>query len=306
MKPILFTHEDCDAHRMHAGHPERPERRKAIMDHLRKRKTLEAWDLRKPPLVSREALEHVHDTKYLDRIFAAAPEEGLTNLDADTSMSPGTLRAARLASGAMEEAVALVTRGEARRVMSVMRPPGHHAESDDAMGFCFFNHVAVGAAAAIETPEIERVAVFDFDVHHGNGTVEMFQDNPKVMVCSSFQHPFYPNRYHDVKRDHIVNTPLPEGTGSAEFRKAIERDWTPAIEKHRPQIFFISAGFDAHRDDPLGGLKLDEEDFAWVTRWLVKAAEKHAGGRIISTLEGGYDLEALASSVEVHLKELAR
>ncbi|BCX46835.1 histone-like deacetylase family protein [Haloferula helveola] len=306
MKPIFFTHDDCDAHRMHPGHPERPERRQAILRHLRERKTLDAWEVREPPLVSREALDHVHDAKYLDRIFASSPDEGLADLDPDTAMSPGTLRAARLASGALEEAVALVSRGETRRVFCAMRPPGHHAESDGAMGFCFFNHVAVGAAAALEMPDIERVAVFDFDVHHGNGTVEMFQDRPEVLVCSSFQHPFYPGRYHDVKRPNIVNTPLPAGTGSKEFRVAIERDWTPALEKHRPQIIFVSAGFDAHKDDPLGGLKLDEDDFAWVTKWLVKAAEEHASGRIISTLEGGYDLDALARSVDAHLRELAR
>ena len=240
MKPILFTHDDCDAHRMHQGHPERPERRQAIMRHLRKTKTTGDWELREPPEVTREALEHVHDAKYLERVFASAPGKGLFELDGDTSMSAGTLRAAQLAAGALEESVALVTRGEALRVFCAMRPPGHHAESDAAMGFCFFNNVAVGAAAAIETPDIERVAVFDFDVHHGNGTVEMFQDRPEVLVASSFQHPFYPSRYHQVKRDHIVNTPLPAGTTGAEFRRAIERDWTPAIEKHKPQIIFLS------------------------------------------------------------------
>jgi acetoin utilization deacetylase AcuC-like enzyme len=220
-------------------------------------------------------------------------------------MAPGSLRAAQLASGAVEEGAKLVVEGKARRVFCAMRPPGHHAENNAAMGFCFFNHVAVGAASALEAAGIDRVAVFDFDVHHGNGTVEMFQDRPEVLVCSSFQHPFYPGRYHDVKRDHIVNTPLPAGTGSAAFRQAIERDWTPAVERHRPQMIFISAGFDAHRDDPLGGLQLDEEDFAWVTRWIVKAAEKHAKGRVVSTLEGGYDLDALASSVAAHLGALA-
>lgn len=305
MKPIFFTHEDCDEHRMHDGHPERPERRQAIMRYLREKKTLDDWEIREPPLVSREALEHVHDQAYLDRVFASSPKEGLTALDADTAMSAGTLRAARLASGALEEAVALVTRGEAKRVFCAMRPPGHHAESDDAMGFCFFNHVGVGAAAAIESPEIEKVAILDFDVHHGNGSVEMFQDRPEVMVCSSFQHPFYPNRYHDAKRDHIINTPLPAGTGSGDFRKAIERDWGPALKKHRPQIVFVSAGFDAHRDDPLGGLRLDEDDFAWITRWIVEVANQDASGRIISTLEGGYDLGALARSVDAHVKALA-
>ena len=305
MKPIFFTHGDCDSHSMTPGHPERPERRQAIMRHLKKEKNLGSWEVKEPPLVTREALEHVHDKKYLDHIFASAPGKGIQELDGDTSMSVGTLKAAQLAAGALEEAVALITRGETKRVFCAMRPPGHHAESDAAMGFCFFNNVAVGAAAALESEKIERVAVLDFDVHHGNGSVEMFQDEPKVLVCSSFQHPFYPNRYHDVKRKHIVNTPLPAGTGSEEFRAAIERDWSPAIEAHRPQIIFISAGFDAHKDDPLGGFKLDEKDFEWITMWIVKKAEKHSEGRIISTLEGGYNLGALARSVDSHLKALA-
>ena len=304
MKPIFFTHDDCDAHRMHDGHPERPERRRAIMNRLREKGVLDAWEVREPPLASREALEHVHDKDYLTKIFASSPDEGLAGLDADTSMAPGTLRAARLAAGAAEEAAALVTRGEAKRVFCAMRPPGHHAESNAAMGFCFFNNVAVGAAAALESEGVDRVAVLDFDVHHGNGSVEMFQDRPEVLVCSSFQHPFYPNRYHEVDREHIVNTPLPAGTGSDDFRRAIERDWGPAIERHQPDILFVSAGFDAHEDDPLGGLRLTEEDFTWVTEWIVDAATKHAGGRIVSTLEGGYDLGALARSVEAHLLAL--
>lgn len=304
MKPIFFTHDDCDAHRMHDGHPERPERRRAIMNRLREKGTLDAWEVREPPLVSREALEHVHDKDYLTKIFASSPDDGLAGLDADTSMAPGTLRAARFAAGAAEEAAALVTRGEAKRVFCAMRPPGHHAESNAAMGFCFFNNVAVGAAAALESEGVDRVAVLDFDVHHGNGSVEMFQNRPEVLVCSSFQHPFYPNRYHEVDREHIVNTPLPAGTGSDEFRRAIERDWGPAIERHRPDLIFVSAGFDAHQDDPLGGLRLKEDDFTWVTEWIVDAATKHAGGRIVSTLEGGYDLGALARSVEAHLLAL--
>ena len=255
--------------------------------------------------MTRKALERVHDPVYLDHIEASVPEEGLTALDGDTAMAPGSLRAAQLASGAMEEAVELVLGGKAKRVFCAIRPPGHHAESNAAMGFCLYNHVGVGAAAAVAAEGIERVAILDFDVHHGNGSVEMFQDTPAVLVASSFQHPFYPGRYHDVKRDHIINTPLPAGTGSGKFREAIERDWGPALEAFKPQVLFVSAGFDAHKDDPLGGLRLDEDDFAWVTKWIVEAADKHAEGRIISTLEGGYDLDALARSVAAHLQELA-
>lgn len=306
MKPIFFTHSDCDAHDMGRGHPERPERRAAILKYLTANETLAGWDEREPPLVSREALEHVHDRDYLDHLFASDPDSGQVALDGDTTLVPGSLQTARRASGAVEEAVALVTRGEAQRVFCAMRPPGHHAESNAAMGFCFFNHVAVGAAAALESPGIERVAILDFDVHHGNGTVEIFQDRPEVLVCSSFQHPFYPSRYHQVERKNIVNTPLPEGSGSEAFRRAVARDWSPALQRHRPQLIFISAGFDAHRDDPLGGLLLTEDDFAWVTRLIVEAAEEHAEGRVISSLEGGYDLDALARSVDVHLRELAR
>ncbi len=180
----------------------------------------------------------------------------------------------------------------------------HHAERDAAMGFCFFNHVAVGAACALQDESIERVAVLDFDVHHGNGTVEIFKDRPEVLVASSFQHPHYPNRYHDVVRDHIVNTPLPAGTSGADFRRAIERDWIPALERFRPDLIFVSAGFDAHQLDPLGDLRLTEEDFAWVTKLIVAQAETHCRGRVISTLEGGYHLEALARSVAAHLSAL--
>jgi acetoin utilization deacetylase AcuC-like enzyme len=172
------------------------------------------------------------------------------------------------------------------------------------MGFSFYNNVAVGAAVALERPDIERVAIVDFDVHHGNGTVDIFKDDPRVLVCSSFQHPFYPNRGIDVRRPNLVHTPLPAGCGSEAFRQAIERDWRPALAAHRPQLVLVSAGFDAHRRDPLGGLGLTEEDFRWVTRLIVEAAEDSAAGRVVSTLEGGYDLDALAASVAAHLEAM--
>ena len=183
------------------------------------------------------------------------------------------------------------------------RPPGHHAESNAAMGFCFFNSIAVGAEAALMHPDVERVAVLDFDVHHGNGTVEIFRDRPEVLVCSSFQHPYYPHRYHDLTRPNVVNTPLPAGTGSSGFRAALEADWLPALAQHQPDLILVSAGFDAHREDPLAGLELTDEDYAWVASLILSAAVSHCQGRVVSALEGGYELGALARSVHAYLAE---
>jgi acetoin utilization deacetylase AcuC-like enzyme len=205
----------------------------------------------------------------------------------------------------MEQAVDLILSGKSKRIFSCARPPGHHAEHDTGMGFCFYNNVAVGAATALAHNSIDRVAILDFDVHHGNGTVDIFKDNPSVMVASSFQHPHYPNRYYDIERSNIVNTPLKAGTKGSEFRKAIEQDWLPALGKFKPQLIFISAGFDAHTDDPLGDIHLREDDFEWVTELVVSAAKEHCEGKVISTLEGGYNLDALARSVSAHLRALS-
>ena len=301
----FFTHPSYDEHRMHDGHPERPERTQSILAHLKDTGQMASFEKRKPQAVSEEALKRVHEPLYLKNLAKSAPASGLVTIDPDTHLAPGSLRAARLAAGALEEAVDLVLSGKSKRVFSCARPPGHHAEHDTGMGFCFYNNVAVGAAAALAHEEVERVAIFDFDVHHGNGTVDIFKDTPAVLVASSFQHPHYPHRYYDLKRPNIINTPLVAGTKGPGFRKAIERDWLPAIEDFKPQLIFISAGFDAHTDDPLGDIHLKEEDFAWVTELLVDAATQHCEGRIISTLEGGYNLEALASSVAAHLEILS-
>ena len=301
----FFTHPSYDEHRMHDGHPERPERTQSILAHLKDTGQMASFEKRKPQAVSEEALKRVHEPLYLKNLAKSAPASGLVTIDPDTHLAPGSLRAARLAAGALEEAVDLVLSGKSKRVFSCARPPGHHAEHDTGMGFCFYNNVAVGAAAALAHEEVERVAIFDFDVHHGNGTVDIFKDTPAVLVASSFQHPHYPHRYYDLKRPNIINTPLVAGTKGPGFRKAIERDWLPAIEDFKPQLIFISAGFDAHIDDPLGDIHLKEEDFAWVTELLVDAATQHCEGRIISTLEGGYNLEALASSVAAHLEILS-
>ena len=219
-------------------------------------------------------------------------------------MGPPTLAAAALAAGAAADAVRALLNDEAKRAFCAVRPPGHHAEAGGAMGFCLYNNVALGAVTALADPRVTRVAILDFDVHHGNGTVDIFKDRPEVLVCSSFQHPFYPHRYTDLDRGHIVNTPLPAGTGSRAFRAAIERDWLPALERHKPQLILVSAGFDAHRLDPLAQLELEEADFRWVTELIVDQAEAYAGGRVASTLEGGYDLAALAQSAAAHVAAL--
>ncbi len=301
----FFTHPAYNEHRMHEGHPERPERTQSILSHLRETGQLTEFEQRNPETVSEEALKRVHEPLYLKNLAASAPASGLVTVDPDTHLAPGSLPAARLAAGALEEAVALVLSGKSNRVFSCARPPGHHAEHDAGMGFCFYNNVAVGAAAALAHEDIDRVAILDFDVHHGNGTVDIFKDKPGVLVASSFQHPHYPHRYYDLKRPNIVNTPLVAGTDGPGFRKAIERDWLPALEKFKPQLIFISAGFDAHTADPLGDIHLKEADFTWVTDLIVAVARQHCGGRIISTLEGGYNLEALARSVAAHLQALA-
>jgi acetoin utilization deacetylase AcuC-like enzyme len=287
---------------MQPGHPERPERQGAVLDALRGLSPRLEERTANPATMAE--LAAVHDPLYLAELAALAPREGLTPLDPDTSLCPATLHAAALAAGAVADAVAAVLDGSTNRAFCAVRPPGHHAEAAAAMGFCFYNNVAFGAQRALEAPGIERVAIIDFDVHLGNGTLDIFKDRPEVLVCSTFQHPFYPHRYHDLDRPNVVNTPLPAGTGSAAFRRAVETDWTPALEAHRPDFVLVSAGFDGHRDDPLAELELTAADFRWVTEFIVDRADRHAAGRVVSALEGGYDLRALAESVCAHVTAL--
>jgi acetoin utilization deacetylase AcuC-like enzyme len=301
---LLYTHPRCLDHRMQPRHPESPARLRAVLRHLETSGLLQLMTVRDATPVSGPILERVHDRAYLDALQRLSPSDGLVAIDADTYLGPETLEAAAFAAGAVADAVDAVLDGDSDRAFCAVRPPGHHAEIGMAMGFCFYNNVAIGAAAALERDGIERVAVVDFDVHHGNGTVDIFKDDPRVLVCSSFQHPFYPNRGTDLRRPNLVHTPLPAGCGSDAFRQAIERDWRPALARHRPQVILVSAGFDAHRRDPLGGLGLTEEDFRWVTRLIVDAADDSAEGRVVSTLEGGYDLDALATSVAAHLEAM--
>ena len=301
----LLTNMLCLEHQMMPRHPERPARLTAVLEHLGATGLMAELDLREAPLAERQALLRVHDAAYLDALERLTPQQGLVQLEPDTFMGRRSLLAARAVAGAALAGVDVVLNGAEQRVFCAVRPPGHHAEESAAMGFCLLNGIAVAATHALSQPVIDRVAILDFDVHHGNGTVAAFMDNPAVLVCSCFQFPHYPYRLQDVDRPHIVNTPLPAGTKGGAFRRAVERDWLPALNAFQPQLILVSAGFDAHAADPLGELLLDEDDFRWVTQLVVAAAKQHAGGRVVSVLEGGYDLAALARCVHVHIEELA-
>lgn len=305
MATALLTHPDCVLHEMGAGHPESPQRLRAILSALEASGLVSRLLVREAPEAQREHLQRVHEPDHVELIFGAAPESGYAYLDPDTSMNPSSLSAALRAAGAVVAATDLVMSGEAKNAFCAVRPPGHHATRDRPMGFCLFNNVAVGAMHAIEAHGLERVAVLDFDVHHGNGTEDAFHEDPRVMLCSTFQHPYYPYSGAESGNAHIINVPLAAMTDGRGFRAAVERFWMPALEAYKPQLVFVSAGFDAHRDDPLAYLKLDDEDYRWVTEKLVEVAERHAGGRVVSTLEGGYNTEALGRCVVEHVRVLA-
>lgn len=296
----LFTHPDFLLHETPRNHPEAPGRVQSVVHHLQATGLYDDVKTITPEPASLESLASVHSTEYVAHIERVAPDNGLVRIDPDTSMGPNSLNAARLAAGAVVQAVDEALRGDHTRSFCVVRPPGHHAETSQGMGFCLFNSVAVAAQHALQT--LNRVAILDFDVHHGNGTVEMFADRPEVLVCSSFQFPFYPYRYQDVVSPNIVNTPLPAGSSSMEFRRAIERTWTHPLEAHRPQLILVSAGFDAHRDDPLAQLELCDDDYSWITSWILGVAETYANSRVVSVLEGGYDVQALARCSALHLE----
>ncbi len=301
----FISHPDCRLHEMGAYHPEQPARLGAIQDRLIAsglNMILRHYDA---PLATREQLLRVHDADYVDSVMAQAPKEGTVWLDGgDTAMNPQSLDAALRAAGAVVQGVDLVMSGEAGPVFCGVRPPGHHAERRRAMGFCIFNNVAVGAAHALAEHGLRRIAIVDFDVHHGNGTEDIFRDEPKVLFCSSFQYPFYPQMGADTVSDHIINVPLPSGTSGMQFRQAVEICWLKALDDLRPQMILISAGFDAHAEDDMAHLMLREADYAWVTEQLTTIADRHAQGRIVSTLEGGYNLSALGRSVAAHIDAL--
>jgi len=283
-------------------HPERPARLGAINDRLLATGLDMALHHYNAPLVSRELLEAVHDPAYVEQIFSSSPTRGVVWLDDDTAMAPHTLNAALRAAGAAVMAVDLVMEGKACKAFCGVRPPGHHAEKDRAMGFCFFNNIAIAAYHALHNHGLRRVAIVDFDVHHGNGTEHIVANDERVLFCSAFQHPFYPHSGHDCTAANVVNVPLAAGTDGAVFREAVERHWLPRLEAFAPELLLISAGFDGHQADYMAQLNLVDADYAWLTRRLCEQADRSAGGRVVSSLEGGYELHSLARSVEAHLK----
>jgi acetoin utilization deacetylase AcuC-like enzyme len=307
MTLAFYSHADCRAHFMGRGHPECPERLDAINDHLIATGLMDALDVRDPPLATPEQLARAHSTAHVVELRAAM--EPLSDgehlqIDPDTSAGPGSWTAALRAAGAAVAATDAVIAGSAQTAFCAVRPPGHHAERAAAMGFCFFNNVAVAARHALDVHGLERVAVIEVDVHHGNGTEDIVAGDERILMASFFQHPLYPYSGAVPKGSNMVNVPLAPYARGAQAREAIEAMWLPRLEAFKPQMLFISAGFDAHREDELGQLGLVEDDYAWITRQLVAVAERHAQGRIVSCLEGGYHLGALARSVAAHLRVL--
>ena len=305
MSTLLYTHPSSLRHDTGPGHPESIERLEAVLAALGE-PAFDALVRRTAPRGSVWDIKRVHDDAYMQSVFAAVPDQGFASLDADTILSPGSGEAALYAVGGACAAVDAVVGGEAQNAFCALRPPGHHAERDHAMGFCLFNNVAIAAFHALELPGIQRVAVMDFDVHHGNGTQQAFWDHENLLYTSTHQMPCSPGAGAERERGafgNIVNAPLPPGAGSDDFRDAFGFI-RPAIKDFAPDLVLISAGFDAHEADPLAQLNLTEEDFSWVTEQLIAIAHADAGGRIVSVLEGGYDLHALARSVQAHVTAL--
>lgn len=303
MSVALFTHPDMLDHRPGAGHPERPERLQAVLD------ALDAADLGLDRRAATEAriddLERLHPADHVARILTAAPKEGLNALDADTLLSPGSIRAARLAAGAVIDAVRAVARGETARAFAAVRPPGHHAEPAQAMGFCLFSNVAVAARVA-QAEGMARIAVIDFDVHHGNGTQAAFEDDDSLFLGSIHQMPLYPGTgaVSETGVGNIVNAPVPPHAAREAWRATFAGGLMPGLQAFAPDLILISAGFDAHRRDPLAHQSLEAEDFAWATRAVIEVARSCCGGKVVSSLEGGYDLEGLGRSAVAHVQAL--
>jgi acetoin utilization deacetylase AcuC-like enzyme len=313
-KTGYYSHPDCRRHEMGPGHPECPERLDAIEDRLLVTGVADALERREAPLASTELIELAHDKSHVaamrgmgeelaDQI--AAGGRPYAQIDPDTSMNPYTWNAIRRGAGAVLAATDAVMAGEIENAFCAVRPPGHHACRSRAMGFCIFNNVAIGARYALERHGLKRVAIVDFDVHHGNGTEDILAGDERVLMVGIFQSPFYPGTGYPPLADNMLNLPIPAYTKGDVIRKKIEQEWLPALEAFKPEMIFISAGFDAHREDDLGQLGLVEQDYTWMTQQIKQVANKYAKGRIVSSLEGGYNLDALGRSVEAHLRALA-
>jgi acetoin utilization deacetylase AcuC-like enzyme len=304
MLPAYITHADCARHEMGPQHPECPERLGAINDLLLVKGLLDYMHPIDAPLATTEQLAHAHSSLYVAELMDASPTEGYHRVDPDTEMNPFTVRAALRAAGAVVHATDLVIAGDAPTAFCCVRPPGHHAERGAAMGFCFFNNIAVGIRHALTTHGIEKVALIDFDVHHGNGSEDIFRGDDRVLMCSIFEQGIYPFSGENATGTNMINVGLPSRSGSEKFRDAVTTHWMPALDAFAPELIYISAGFDGHREDDMGNLGLVEADYEWVTQQLMAVARRHCKGRVISCLEGGYVLSPLARSVAAHVKVL--
>lgn len=307
METLYITHPSFRLHEMGEWHPECPQRLDAIADQLLSSGiALYLNEGRVPKPACRQALERVHDAAYLEKLEAMAPVDGYSAIDPDTMMNPHTLEAARFAAGAVISAVDAVMEAQTKTAFCAVRPPGHHAMPAQAMGFCFYNNVAVAAAHAMETYGLKRIAVVDFDVHHGNGTEAIFAGDERVLMCSFYQHPLFPNAQIEPMPSNMVNIPVPPYTSGSDIREIVRQHWLPRLQAHEPELVLISAGFDGHREDDMGQLGLVESDYAWITQQIVGVADRYAQGRVVSALEGGYHLSALARSVIAHIRALAK
>lgn len=309
MTTLLYTHPSSLEHDTGPGHPEQQARAKSLYAAFEREEQKGGFTMierRDAPKATREQLELIHHSQFVEATLSAVPSDGYFRIDADTVMSPASGDAALCQAGAVCAAVDGVIGGEAKNAFCALRPPGHHAEPDRAMGFCLFNGVAIGAMQALSKDGIGKVSIFDFDVHHGNGTQAAFEREPRVQYLSTHQWPLFPGTgaKEETGVGNIVNRPLPSGTASRAWRDVVEGDIFAAIDDFAPDLVMISAGFDAHRNDPLASLELVEDDFAWVTEGLIGLANKHAKGHVVSVLEGGYDLNALTQSCLAHLNAL--
>ncbi|MCC6948188.1 MAG: histone deacetylase family protein [Bradyrhizobiaceae bacterium] len=308
MTTLLLSHDSSLRHVTPAGHPERADRLRAVMAVLEEEQ-FSALAREAAPEADLEAITRVHPTEYVQALQDAVPAEGIVRVDADTSLSSGSWEPILRSAGGAVQAVDEVMEGKVSNAFVAMRPPGHHAETSTPMGFCFFNNAAIAARHAQARHGAERVAIVDFDVHHGNGSQDIFWSDKNVMYCSTHEMPLYPGTGARTERgafNNVVNAPLSAGDGGSEFREAMSVAILPRVEEFRPDLIVISAGFDAHLRDPLANLNLVEADYAWITQQLMEIADRHASGRIVSVLEGGYDLEGLSRSVAAHVKALMR
>lgn len=299
-----ISHSSCLKHHMGAHHPEQPARLLAIENALENAGLLKQMQRFEAPKATTAQLARVHTKAYIDSIFQQSPKIGLVQLDADTAMNPDSLEATLHASGAAVLGVDLVMQNKVKHVFCNTRPPGHHAGPANAAGFCIFNHVAVAAAHALAQYGVQRVAIIDIDVHHGDGTEDIFHEDARVMLCSSFRHPYYPHSGADSGNAHIVNSPLAAGSNGKALREVFKQQWLPALTQFKPQLYLFSAGFDAHVEDKMGGLAWLDEDYAWITQQIKTLANQYAQGRMVSVLEGGYALEALGRSAVAHVKAM--